>query len=62
LARNKGMPLFAGIGLALVSLILVCFPSLAEAAGFWGWLIRNHILLHLGVIIALVGILVGDAL
>jgi len=62
LAHRKGLPVLVGVGLALTSLVLACLPSLAGAAGFWGWVARSHVLLHVGVIVGLLGILVGDAL
>ena len=62
IAHNKGFLVFVGIGLALVGLVLNCFPGLANSAGFWGWLVQSHLFLHLGVIVGLVGILIGDAL
>ena len=62
LAHRKGLPVFVGIGLVLVSLALNLFPALREAGGFWGWLIRGNLLLHLGVIISLLGLLIGDAI
>jgi len=62
LAQNKGLPVFAGAGLALLSLVLSLIPGLGEAAGFGGWLVRHDVLLHLGVIVGLLGVLVGDAL
>ena len=62
MAHNKGLPLFVGAGLALVNLVLSLFPPLAEGSGFLGWLMRSDLLLHLGVVIGLLGILVGDAL
>ena len=62
LVHRKGLPVFVGVGLALVSLVLNLFPELRETGGFWGWLIHGNLLLHLGVIICLLGILIGDAL
>ena len=62
LAHRKGLPVFVGVGLVLVGLVLNLFPALREAGGFWGWLIHGNLLLHLGVIIGLLGILIGDAL
>jgi len=61
-AHNKGLPVLLGVALALASLVLACLPSLAGGAGFWGWVARSHVLLHIGVIVGLLGILVGDAL
>jgi hypothetical protein len=62
LAHNKGLPVFVGVGLALINLILSFHTSQLGASGTLGWLMRTDLLLHLGVIIALLGILVGDAL
>ena len=62
MAHNKGLPVLVGAGLALVNLVLSFFPPLAEGSGVLGWLMRSDLLLHLGVIIGLLGILVGDAL
>jgi len=62
LAHHKGLPVFVGVGLVLISLVLNMFPTLRETGGFWGWLIQGNLLLHLGVIIGLLGILIGDAL
>ena len=62
MADNKGFLVFVGVGLALVSLLLTCFPTLAQASGLVGWVVRSHALLHLGVIVGLLGILIGDAL
>jgi hypothetical protein len=62
LAHRKGLPVLVGVGLALASLVLACVPSLTSVAGFWGWVARSHVLLHVGVIVGLLGILVGDAL
>lgn len=62
LAHNKGLPVFLGVGLVLISLVLNCFPGLEEGSGVLSWLVRSDLLLHLGAIIALIGILIGDAL
>jgi hypothetical protein len=62
LAHNKGMPVFVGAGLVLVNLVLSLIPALSEAGGFMGWLMQSDLLLHLGVIVGLLGILLGDAL
>ena len=62
IALHKGVPVLVGVGLALVGLILTLIPALWENAGFWGWLVRSHLFLYLGVIVGLMGILVGDAL
>jgi hypothetical protein len=62
LVDNKGLPVFVGAGLVLINLVLSLFPLLPEAGGLLGWLARTDLLLHLGVIVGLLGILVGDAL
>jgi hypothetical protein len=62
IASHKGVPVLVGVGLALVGLVLTLIPPLRENAGFWGWLVRSHLFLYIGVIVGLVGILVGDAL
>ena len=62
IAHNKGLPVFIGVGLALLGLILNCIPALHSNGGLWGWLVKSDLLLHLGVIVGLVGILLGDAL
>jgi len=62
LAHNKGMPVFVGAGLVLINLVLTLIPALSEAGGFIGWLMHSDLLLHLGVIVGLLGILLGDAL
>jgi hypothetical protein len=41
---------------------LTLIPALSEAGGFIGWLMHSDLLLHLGVIVGLLGILLGDAL
>jgi hypothetical protein len=61
-ADNKGMPVFVGIGFALLGLILNCFSGLEGNVGILGWLVRSEFFLHLGVIVGLIGILLGDAL
>jgi len=62
IAHNKGFPVFAGVGLALLGLLLNCFPSLSNAAGFGGWVVRSNLFLYLGVVVGFLGILAGDAL
>ncbi len=61
-AHNKGLLVFTGIGLAIVGLILNCIPAWHDSAGLVGWLVRSDLFLHLGVIVGLLGILLGDAL
>jgi hypothetical protein len=62
LAHNKGLLVFVGIGLVAANLVLTMVAVPGQGGGFWGWLSRSHLLLHLGVIVGLLGILIGDAL
>ena len=62
IAHNKGLPVFIGIGLCIVGLILICIPGLRNGDGFVGWMVNSDLLLYLGVIVGLIGILLGDAL
>ena len=62
LSRNKGLPVFVGVGLALINLALSLFPLQPEASGLLAWLVRTDLLLHVGVVLGLLGILMGDAL
>ncbi len=58
LAQRKGLPVLAGIGLVLLNLIVRLLPSWSVVS----WLAETDLLLHLGVILGLLGILLGDAL
>ncbi len=58
LAHYKGLPALLGVGLVILNLILQLLPPLPVL----GWLAEVDLLLHLGVILGLLGILVGDAL
>lgn len=62
IAHRKGVPVFIGISLALIGLILTFFPALVDNSGAIGWIVRSHLFLYLGVIVGLLGILIGDAL
>jgi hypothetical protein len=62
LVHNKGMLVFVGAGLVALNLILRLVIGFESEAGFGSWLVRTDVLLHLGVIVGLVGILIGDAL
>lgn len=59
LARLPGLPVLVGIALVVVNFVVRLLP------GAWpvvGWLVQTDLLLHLGVVVGLVGILLGDAL
>jgi hypothetical protein len=58
LARNKAMPVFLGVLLVILNYGLQFFVNL-PVVGFIG---GTNLLLHLGVIVGLLGILLGDAL
>ena len=62
LAQNKGLPVFLGVALVLVNMVLSFHTSQLEASGTLAWLVRTDFLLHLGIVVALLGMLVGDAL
>jgi hypothetical protein len=55
LAKRKGLLPFLGILLVIVNGILQIYPGA-------GWLVATNLLLHLGVVIALLGILLAWAL
>jgi hypothetical protein len=63
LVHNKGLLVFVGVGLVALNLLLslIVGPE-SSGAGFGAWLVRTDVLLHLGVIVGLLGILIGDAL
>jgi hypothetical protein len=62
LAHNKGLLVFVGVGLVALNLLLSLIVRPESGAGFGAWLVRTDVLLHLGVIVGLLGILIGDAL
>jgi len=58
LARNKAMPVFVGVLLVILNYgaqFLVHVPGL-------GFIASTDLLLHLGIVVGLLGILLGDAL
>lgn len=55
LARRKGLLPIIGILLVLVNAVLQFFPSV-------GWLVQSNLMLHLGVIVAILGFLLAWAL
>ena len=62
LVHNKGLLVFVGVGLAALNLLLSLLIGSESEAGFGVWLVQTDLLLHLGVIVGLLGILIGDAL
>ena len=55
LAKRKGLLLIIGIIFVVLNLILQFFPGM-------GWLASVNLFLHLGIILAIVGILLAWAL
>jgi hypothetical protein len=62
LAHNKGLPVFVGVGLVALNLLLSLIIGPEGGSGFGAWVVHTNVLLHLGVIVGLLGILIGDAL
>ena len=58
LAQNKALPVFVGIALVILNYV---FQFLAHVPVI-GAIVSTNLLLHLGIIVGLVGILLGDAL
>lgn len=58
LAHNKAMPVFLGILLVILNYVGQFFVRV-PVIGFIG---STNLLLHLGIIVGLLGILLGDAL
>lgn len=54
-AFRKGLLLILGLFLVLANGILQFFPSI-------GWLVQSNLLLHVGLILAILGVLVAWAL
>ena len=55
IAVYKGVPVLLGALLVLINFVVVLLAPEA-------WLARTNLLLHLGVVVGLLGILLGDAL
>ncbi|HEY72135.1 MAG TPA: hypothetical protein G4N99_02555 [Thermoflexia bacterium] len=58
LARFPGLLVFVAIGLVALNFVLQLLPAWPVI----GWLAHTHLFLHLGVIMGLLGILLGDVL
>ncbi|MBN1888039.1 MAG: hypothetical protein JW850_08605 [Thermoflexales bacterium] len=58
LATHKGAPVLFGVLLVIIGLLLQPFAGVPVI----GSIARSQLLLHLGVIIGLLGVLIGDAL
>ena len=55
LARRKGLLPLVGVMLVIINAVLQFFPGS-------GWLVETSLLLHIGVVLAIVGILLAWAL
>ena len=58
LAHNKAMPVFLGVALVVLNYLLQFLPPLPVLQA----IANTNLLLHLGIIVGLIGILIGDAL
>ena len=58
LAQRKGLPVLVGVALVALNLIARLLPAWPVV----GWFAETDLLLHLGVILGLLGVLLGDAL
>ncbi len=59
LARVPGLPIFVGALLVILNFVLRLLPDTWPIVG---WLIHTDFFLHVGVIVGLIGVLLGDAL
>lgn len=67
LEKVRGLPVLIGVGLVILNFVLraVLYASVpaSEPPGFWLFLFTDgNLLLHLGVIVGLMGVLIGDIL
>ncbi len=58
LAQNKGMPVVLGVVLVILNYVLQFLAGLPVL----DFLVHTNLLLHLGIVVGLLGILIGDAL
>lgn len=59
LARVPGLPVLGGALLVVLNFVLRLLPDTWPVIG---WLTHTDLFLHLGVIVGLLGVLLGDAL
>jgi hypothetical protein len=57
IATHRGMPIFVAIGLVALNFVFRLIPGVQL-----GFIESSDVFLHLGIIVGLVGILLGDAL
>ena len=58
LAHIPGLPVLVAAGLIVLNFVLQFLPAYPVI----GWLARYDVLLHLGVVVGLLAVLLGDAL
>jgi hypothetical protein len=58
LAHRKGLPVLVGAALIALNFVARLLPGWPVV----GWLARTDLLLHLGAVVGLLGVLLGDAL
>lgn len=56
-STHRGVPVLIGVGLVILNYVLLIIPGIQL-----GFVESTNLLLHLGVIVGLLGILLGDAL
>lgn len=57
-ARVPGLPILIAVGLVVLNFVLQLLPDWPVV----DWLARTHLLLHIGLIVGLLGVLLGEAL
>ena len=60
IAAHRGMPILLAVLLVVLNYVLRVIPG--TQFGFFGFVASTDLLLHLGVLIGLLGVLLGDAL
>ena len=67
LEKVKGLPVLVGVLLVLLNFVVRCVlyavtPSSGEVGFFLFLFTEGNVLLHLGVVVGLLGVLIGDVL
>ena len=57
ISAHRGMPILLGVALVVLNYVLLIIPGVQL-----GFVEETNLFLHLGVIVGLVGVLLGDAL